>query len=475
MFKWERETLKEEIARPLDDPRYNLCVPSGQSVRVPVIWVIDLFPPSYASRMQQSILRQGWKDDLPWRGFDTAQKLRAARQIGTYNSRNLVRLIAEDQPHHPLMGSVQGRLPKMFTHIDVSLIELGNSLSAVSATFQLRAEFADSIDRAMRRLAYPRTKRNRNGFSIHHREEMSRQYVADAHHALRREARRWLSGRVPGVFANEAAGRLPVLDLIVASGEANPADQLEASGMWRALGVASDFYITESRELGGIRFNEYEHPLMRQQDDHDIFSVLAEAHSVNTARGRALLGDKSASPSLAQGVMDGMALYLSRLSINSLLALKSSQSADARDAAHKLHRRRSVTSIKTLRESFLRGSLDSIAIAKAIKGIAQRKRDYHWQVIEFESSSNRRYGPDNAVATPRESHLDYLAKWQSAESDELLAQDSQTREVLGLVASLTAGIEAIRSQRWALAVASFSFFAAVFAVVLSSLPQAQTP
>ena len=473
MSSWKRRTLALELARPLDDPSYNLCVPDGQSVRVPVIWVIELFPPSYASSMQRSILKQGWREDNSWRGFDTAQKIRMARQIGTSNARDLVRLVAQDQPYHPLTGSVQARLPKSFLRVDVNLIELGNSLTAVCAAIELRPEAAESVDRAMRRPALPRAQRTGWGFSIFHRQDASRRYVADAHGELRAEARRWLSARIPGVFSKEASGRLPVLDLIVAAEESPRMDALKASGMWAALGVASDFLITESPALGGIRFNEYVHPVMRSTQDFDVFSLFVEAPLVKTASGLALIGENKAYASFAMGAKASVSVFFSRVAINSLLALKSSQSADARDAAHKLHRRRSVSSIKSLRESFLRGSLDNLSVARGIKRIASNHQEYHWQAAEFETRYNAEYDSTRAADKP-ENQLDKLAAWQRKEADDLLDQDSQTREVLGVVASLTAGIEGIRSQRWALFVALLSLVAAVVAVALSLAAQNQS-
>lgn len=464
--RWQRESLEEELSRSTGDPLYNLCVPDGQSIRLPMIWVVDLFPPSYAGDMRRSILKQGWKDDWIMPDSDAAQKVREARQSGTYNFRNLVRLVAMDQPNNPLMGSTQSRLPKSFSRIDVSLIEMGSSLTAVCAAIELRPESSEALDRAMRRPASPATKRLQGGgFSIHHREEMSQSFVADAHRELREEARRWLSTHVPGVFAGEAAGRLPVMDLLVAAKASEPPDSLKASGMWRAVGVASDTSITESPELGGVRLNQYMHP-RRKSVDRDIFSLYVESPAVVSAAGVSLVRGKSPSRTFDRAVKDRLAVYLSRLAISSLLNLKFSMSAEARDAAYRLHRGWSITSIKSLRESFLRGSLDTIAIARAIKNLTNKRHAYHWQATEFETRSNPNYSTPGKFKAPPENQLDYLAKRQSDEADDLLAQDSQTREVLGLVASFTAGVEGIRSQRLALVVAVLSLVVAIAAIAI---------
>lgn len=459
-------SLAHERSRSRTDPLHNIVIDNSESVRVPVIWVAEMFPPSYAVSMARSIRKTGWKSVWPTRSGSVQQRVEQARLTGTVNSTVLAKLMAQDQPGARLMQYTSTRLPKPYRSVEVTLVELQGSLTAVVAAFELRDDHALALDRVLRQPHEPEVKRgSRGSHSIYDRRLVAERHVAEERERMHAAARKWLASRIPGVFAIEAGGRLPVMDMIVTSqADTNVSDMRGDGNFLTALGLGQDFYLTESPELPGLFLSENLPRRRARIEDRDRFtlagrfdSILEDDHPYFNGKPRVMRG-------IVAATVPEISLYLSRIAISSLLSLKARQSAAARDAAHRLHRGRSVHSIRSLRESFLRGSLDTLSIAAAVRSLASDLRSYKRNVVEFETRLNPRHLRVGESPEPPTNQLDYLASAQLEDVEKLLQEDTSTREVLGVVASLTASIEGMRTQRWGFAVSALSLLAALFAI-----------
>lgn len=464
-----KHSLNYARSRPLTDPLYNIVIPQEEKIQLPMIWVVEMFPPSYAASMARNIRKAGWREAWPRTRGDVQDRVRRARVTGTVNSTTLAKLLAAGEPGSRLMGYAPTRLPAQYRSIEVTMIELQNSLTAIVATFELSESESLALDRILRVVPQPKVERlRRGGHSIQDRIGVSASLVANERARIRSDARAWLSHRLPGVFAVEAAGRLPVLDLIVTEvAEPFVTNMRDVGNYLPALGLGHEFYRTVSPELPGLRFSEYRQDRWAPSDEHDLFNLSGRFSGILSDVEPDFNGGPRTMRAIKAHVSEGVGRYLSRLAISSLLSLKERQSASARDAAHALHGRRSVRSVKSLRESFLRGSLDTLSVASGIKSLTSDARTYRWSVPEFETQLDSRHLKLGKTPLPPENQLGYIAKAQQEQAEKLIQDDIDTRQILGVVASLTASVESMRTQRWAFGISVLSLSVALVAVIVT--------
>ena len=176
----------------------------------------------------------------------------------------------------------------------------------------------------------------------------------------------------------------------------------------------------------------------------------------------------SGDGSLDERIESAAPRLLSRLAISDYLQMKLRQSAHSRDLAHHEHGRRPVRSTKRIRESFLRGSIDTVAVATGMRELVGDLASFKWDVVEFIVEPRSSPGPTTDQTGQRRSFLlENLAKSQDHLARMLLEEEAATRSIIGVVASLNSSIESIRSQRWAIGIAFISLVAAVLALGLT--------
>lgn len=464
-----RGSLQHQRSLPLSDPLNNIVLPADEVVHLPMVWVVEMFPPSYAAALARNIRKAGWREIWPSLSGDAEGRVRRARTTGTINSTTLARLLAADEPSARFFGFTSARLPKQYRSIEITMIELQNSLTAIVAAFELREDESLTLDRALRVVPEPRIRPiHGGGHSVRSRLMMSEEHVALEHARVRADARQWLIKRIPGVFAVEADGKLPVMDLITTTVAAPFIDSGRDAGNYLpALGLGPEFYATKALELPGLRFSEYRPSRRRQTNEFDLFNLAGRFSEILSDEEPHFNGGPRTMRAISTRITEVAARYLSRLAITSLLSLKGRQSATARDAAHSLHGRRSIRSLKTLRESFLRGSLDTLSIATAVKALASEPRDYKWNVVEFETQLDPTYLKHAEAPKAPENQLDYLALYQTEQAEKLIKDDSDTRQILSVIASLSAAVEGMRTQRWAFGISVLSLIVALVAVLVT--------
>ncbi|WP_156891258.1 hypothetical protein [Agromyces subbeticus] len=463
------ESLQHERSRPLTHPLYNIVVPADEKVHLPLIWAVEMFPPSYAASMARNIQKAGWRATWPSAHGDVQERVRRARVTGTVNSTTLARLLSADEPAAHLMGYTPTRLPKEYRSIEITMIELQNSLTAIVAAFELSEPESLALDRLLHVVPEPEIKPLRGGgHSIRSRIQMSGELIEQERARMRAGVRRWLSRRVPGVFALEAQGHLPVMDLLVTTIAAPFESNMRDIGNYLpALGIAQQFYQTVAPELPGLRFSEYQPDRRSPIDEPDLFNLSGRLSDILSDDEPYFNGRPRTIRAITARVSEDVGRYMSRLAISSLLSLKARQSAKSRDAAYALHGKRSIRSIKSLRESFLRGSLDTLAIAAGIKALTSDAYTYKWNVPEFETELDPKYRQPGEAPKAPENQLDYLANVQREQADLLIQADADTRQILGVVASLTASVEGMRTQRWGFGISVLSLLVALVAVVMT--------
>ncbi|MDQ0276442.1 hypothetical protein QO003_000745 [Arthrobacter silviterrae] len=468
-------SVHHEKSRPLNDGNYNIVIPTDERISVPYVWVVEMFPPSYADGMFRSIRRAGWTQDSPLLGTNVENIIRRARQSGNLGSRSIAKLVdpAEmDQSSRRIFGYKAERLPPMFKSIDVTLVELGSSLTALVAGFELKQHDSLRLDRALRAVREPVvTNLGRGAHSVRSRLDESNRWVERERAAIHDQARGWFVRRMPGVFAAESRGKqLPTMDLIITEIAKPFVTTFRDGGNYLpALGLSPGLFRTTAPELPGISFTQYSPGHQSDPNrEYDLYSLSGCLLDIPNNDDATSGGEPPSIRIIANEVNELVPRFLARLGITALLGLKSRSSAASRDLAHDLHSRHAVRSTKKLRESFLRGSLDTLSIASGVRLITTFPNDYKWNVMEFFTERNLIPTLESVSQhVEPESQLSSMLLYQRQQAKSLLRDDAETRQILGVVASLTGSIEGMRVQRWALWISLLSLVTALIAIAIS--------
>lgn len=464
-----------------DDSVFNLIVPEHEQIEIPAIWVVEYFSPAYIPDLDKR-LRKWPTTRFASRPEEVAkEQLRRARERSGGGSMSIIGSFVSIDSKSWDPGAQRAKLPEGIEAINVQMFSMGSALTAVVAEFHLTAEASLSVDRAARQRHEPRIVQGADRPLLDDALFVGIHDVQAERDRLHTLARSWMATRLPGLFAVEGNKKHPVLDVVLTHAYdpfAVHGGREIGSNLYRAL---FGMYHTGwdqivSPDWPGVVFDSYRGERGLQEDDGQ-WQVIAKWEDVFPSGNLYFNGERS-----THGIVNALggdweaSGLLSRLGLFSVLWLKERRGAVARDLASQTHSgARPVKSIKKLRASVLRSSLDLSSIARDIDSITSSRKAYEWNLPRMWSQP----GP-NADAKHKEEPADkeMLKNWstrQAKSAKRLLQIDSSITTLLGVVASLTSSIEGIRSQRWSIAVAALSLLAAVAAVVIAVVALIQPP
>ncbi len=467
------EGLERAKALSREDGMYNIIQPPDEEVAVAAIWVCELFPPSYAESLVKRLEKQGWHQGPKYQvpGQNLSVTLRRVRDSPSLGWWPIVEILDEGSAMLGIGGSERAKLPPAFERIKVTLVPLGPSLSGVVASFSMSDFGSKLLNEAIWSPHEPR--RYRVGGTVHVDDRLFTgiDNVQRARAELHAEAREWLFTRLPGVFAVEGRGRLPLIELLVRRGVVDGSDRsMGTRNYLRALGL-DEITELDAAEWPGVYLTEYR-PERFRSGERDVWLLYGAFDEMLDDSESSFNGERSLA-GLAYALDEGTRSLLSRLALGSLLTLKQSASSQSRDLARRTYGRRPVGSSKALRRALLRHSLDLTAVAGDIARLCDDQGGYEWGVPEFTVRYSRwvreQHRENDRELRPLAAPLrKELRDSQSRLATELVAFDSDVRGVLATVATINASIGSIRSQRLALLVAVASAVLAAIAVRVAS-------
>ncbi|WP_148046087.1 hypothetical protein [Nocardioides marmoriginsengisoli] len=460
------ERLKVE---PLDDPMHNLIVPDGERVTQGGVWVVELFPPSRFEALRRSLERNGWDEEKAFHrsdGSNAEDVTKARRGRGFMWSR--LGTVANPNSRYFAFDARREVLPPEVSLVELTAVQLGQSLTAVVAFFRLSEMGEQALNKVWtsqhepwfkwRGLRRPDTEGR--FFSGIRATQTERMRIHDL-------ARRWLADRCGGFFASTPSGP-PVIDLNLFD-QFDPtaeSDNRHSNHPRRALGLDGNFgHNYASPEMPGLVIV----PTRSGGGPSDVlencWGVIGSLVRVNElAEDDQGYGKKPYSPSTIGGMFDDpIRSFLLHLAILHYTADLRSNLAEARDAAMGKHRKFSAKRIDHLRSELLTTSLDLPVVA----------RD---SMTLWEDQWRRLDGVEvRGVPVPGHTHphedfdlIDGLKDACNQAFEELLAEDAAYREVLSTVASLGASADASRFGRRALIVAGASLVVALATVLVAN-------
>lgn len=449
---------------PLDGPLENLTIPEKMQLLQGGIWTIELFPPSQFKTLERSFQRNGWNISY-FTSIDepSSQKLRRARE-GRGFGWSLIGTISRFDSKYLLPDVKHEDLPKEIEYIKLTAIQLGTSVTALVAFFQLSDAGVSSLDRVWRKTHEPTL--TWKGF---HRPRVTNRYFASIeatqHERMRIHnlARKWVSLRCPGFFSSKGNVH-PVLDLNLFKGfdPLLEGSSRETRDAMRALGLGDwelEKYI--SPQLKGTTLI----PTFCQNGPHEplknCWSIAGEYRKVVNENERPGYGDKPYSAGMIGHMFgDAASAFLLHLAMNSYLSEQNATYSLSRDLASTRHRRFKARKARKLSFELLETGLDLPAVARDSRYLISKR----WYVnIEVQVVPA---GLHKANMEPFDL-IELFNKNREAGFQELIEQDESYRTVLSTVAALGASADAAWTGRVALFVAAGSMIVATITLLIT--------
>ncbi|MDY0828882.1 hypothetical protein SK224_07040 [Microbacterium sp. BG28] len=451
--------LQRERISHLDDPLYTLRLPDTEKVRLPVFWLVEYYSPSHAAELLKRLSQGKWRRDISRPGDLPHKSFRRGRDARNPASWEHIATFVPLTSQLPSFAGTRTKLPSDFARVDLQLIPIGSSLTAVVAAFTLNTTAEHALDSALREPHDPQLHWSKGTLQVRERMFVGIRRVQAERERLHDAGRSWLARELPGAFAERDKPQHPALDLLWMNhyDPMAPERSREFSNYPRALGLDnSPFRRTVLPEYEGMRLDDYwsEHDGHERRDEGWQLVSRPDERSDGGGGGTTLIGSLN-------HVVPGL---ITRLGLFALLDEKQVQAARARDAAHRLHAKRPVASASALRRAVLKGGLDLATIADDIEALSASSYRYGWTLPAIEIHKT---GEGRADSRPNKNVVRGWAKRQRSWARELRQQDASLTEILGLSASLSASIDSIRSQRWSLAVALLSLASSGIAAYLA--------
>lgn len=453
----------------LDDRLHNLIVPPHVDVVQGGIWVVEFFPPSYYNKLYRELDKNGWDRANQFRatdGTNAEQITRARRGLGMSWSR--IGAVARPNSRYLTIDAKRENLPDEFDLVDLTAVQMGRSLTAVTAFFRLSENGGSRLNTAWKATHEPTLEWR----------GLQRPHVEDRHfaalHATQRErqrlhdlARDWLAERCGGFFA-ETAERHPVLDFSLFHNH-DPRSRDEERTMsepLRALGMDSDhFYQYISPQIAGAvlvpggDLDRSSHTLRNCWGVVGSYEVVAEQND------RAGYGPKPYRASTLAGMLDdAVRAFLLHIAVKRYTEELQEAASNARDTARTRHSRFRSRQLDGLRRELLTTSLDLPVVAED-SGLLWTERWRAWNGIEVLAE------PAPGVPERARETFDVIEEFGKRRTEAfatLLKEDAAYRDVLSTSASLGASASNARLAQSALAVAVASFVVALVTLLATA-------
>ncbi len=469
-------------ARSLESLHHNVFVPEDEHVNVAGIWLVELFPPTELPALEAALARNGWDRPRPYEDGNREALQRARSGSGAYWWR-LVNIVGRDSKWFVPEG-VSADLPDEIEYVALRAIQVGAGLTAVVAEVHLSDAAAKSLDIEWHRTHEPILLKDQGRLQPLDRQWATFWEVQSARKRLHAAARDWLATRLPGFFAlnNEPQ---PLLDLllfdsidptVMSQDNQDRETSMKTHDALRALGVSAPvFHQLLSSDLPKLVLSPLDGQMHQRLGNDPTWTLWGSRPAVVEAIGEDSLrgyGGNDQNRAIASRLVDNMFNLFVMISVSKFLKVTQAKYAVIRDQASKRHGKFKPKSLKHLRESFLRHSLNLTSVHRDTTSFW--KRSWRWEGdAEFRyHSTPREKGEFRQNESPKqepESFNDLLRKRHEKEFTELIEADRDYREILSTVASLGASADSYKVSRLALWVAVASLVVAIGTVVVSDV------
>lgn len=451
----------------LDNPLDNLIVTADESVTQGGIWVVEFFPPSQYASLLKSMEENGWDKEKQFGSLDgtNAEQVNQARRgRGFVWSR--IGSVTNPDSEFLALDATRERLPKEFSFIELTAVQIGHSLTAIVAFARMSEEGSHALNTVWKATHEPYFEwRGLSRPIVESRYFAAIRATQGERQRLHDIARDWLSERCGGFFAETEAGQ-PVVDfnLFTRYDPLAQSQGREAQDPLRALSMESNgLFRYVSPQLPGACFvpgDALRRPKQRLQNCWALIGNYEKVSDLNEQPG---YGDKPYSPGTLAAMFDesirGFIVYEAALTYTNQLRATYS---NARDTARVRHKRFKVRTIQRLSDELLTNSLDLPVVARDME-LLWRHPYRHMSNIEVKAEPVR----DSPSSVEPFDYIGRLGEARKHSFEALLQDDVAYRDVLSTVASLGASVEQTRLGQRALLVAVASLIVSLVALLVA--------
>ncbi|MDG4667005.1 hypothetical protein [Mycobacterium sp. 236(2023)] len=460
------ERLKVER---LDDPRKNLIVPADEKVTQGGIWVVEFFPPSMYSNLRQALEKNGWDAPSPLLDIygSNADRVTQARRVSQMMWTQ-IGTVVDPKSRYFAGDAKREALPMEFGSVQLTAVQLGHSLTAITAYVRLSEEGQTSLNKVWKAQHDPTL--TWRGLKPPHVE--SRNFAAIR--ATQRErkrlhdlARSWLASRCGGYFAATEA-RQPVMDFnIFANFDPTAASPTrEMRDPLRALGMDGDHvYNYISPQLPGGVLTQGNS--LRRDDGEDLrncWGLVASYQVFADHNDEPGYGPKPLSVSALAAMTDeAVRGFLLAFAVVRYTEQHGETLSAARDAAQSKHREFTPRQVDQLREELLTSSLDLPVVARDTAFLWEAETRLFYS-IQAEAV------PIPGDPYPAEAFdlMDRFAQRCTSAFERLISDDSAYRDVLATASALGSSAASNRLSKRALMISGTSLVVSITAVLTTN-------
>jgi hypothetical protein len=464
-----------EKARDKKDRHYNLHVPKGEHIRVPSLFVVELYTANEVRDLEKSIRKNGWdknrhaqhKKDT---NLDRLSKARAEQGLSWWRLAD----IKERNGKWFIPDAKIGRLPSGFDVVSLRAVQIGSGLTALVARFGLKDEYKDYVDRVWHREHEPKIKFISGKLRVLNRLASAYENTQQSREQLHDQARNWISEFCPGYFSNHDEQHV-TLDILLTdkfdpTNRSKKFPERNVQNAFRAVGInAYETRRITSAQLPGL--------LLQQAD------WLAEPN-INTRRTWGLIGKKAkiarltsnfkyysdADSGVSQMTEDDIGYTLILLAAKELLSSIEMQFSTLRDQAQDNHSKFKVRGLNKLRSIIMDSSFTLVSIKQDIENYLA-KESWHERANFVVTVAPPYKSRLSDVYPESENFHQLLIKDMKRKYSNLSNLDKDIRDILSTVADLGSSANNIILGRWAFVVATLSLLAAIAALASIHLPK----
>ncbi|MEU9323812.1 hypothetical protein AB0D91_08340 [Streptomyces canus] len=449
-----------------------MTAPEGETLEVPGVWVVELFPPSEFDALVRSLDKNSWdakriRYGIGERNRDYLDRMRSGGSGGWWKLGQVVSTGAFIYPDAKV-----AKLPQGFAAVDLTAAHIGDGLTAVVAFFRVSEDGAAALNEEWHREHEPQIVWRHGRPKAEDRMWSTFRITQGARRRLHDKARIWMRDTLPGAFARRSVPQ-PLIDLILFSGY-DPTlgawESNEFSDALRALGLnCGSPYHCKSEKFPGLLLDAVDKGMCPALDA-DTWALWGRQSKVAELLGNLDMYGGNDGAGIAHRIDDDVREALRLLSVSTFLREVQAEYSQLRDAARAQHGKFDARRLKKMRAVFLALSVDLSSTVRDVKEFhARSKRNAELPVFMFEDPAWLTEQRQSARANPPRNYTNMLLKRQKREVIEIASEDREYREILSAVASLGASIDTFKVGRVALWVALLSLAVSMVALLLADV------
>lgn len=282
------------------DPRDNKLTspPQDEQIRVPAIWVFEVFPPSFISNLRDSADKLGWTQServINPDFLDSVDRMRCRLSGGGWL--NLSYIVRDSS--QALNMNRQAELPDGVDAIHASILQYMPSTTILAFQFLLDNDAANALDQPLKETYSTYKERIKDGWRYHNVENQKRLAVELSRESVRTLCSEWVKNNFPGLYASGNFDEsFPTCEIITFK-KNEPyklIDEKTRDSFLSMLNLDYDFYAWKSQKISGLYLQLYEE---RSKDvsklvlSGNISKILEDSdlkgYASNTREGQILL------------------------------------------------------------------------------------------------------------------------------------------------------------------------------------------